>query len=56
MKAMKEDENSKSKALKEHDMEKYIRATEREISNRRNLIDLLGQGMKYYDGPYHEAA
>ena len=62
MKAMEEDENSKPKALKENDMEyrmdnldEYIKATEREISKRRKLIDLLGQGKRYYDGIYIEA-
>ena len=55
VKAMEEDENSKPKALKENDMDKYIKATKREISKRRKLIDLLGQGRKYYDVLYQEA-
>ena len=47
-------------ALEENDtedtMEKYIRAEEREIIKRRKVIELLGQGQKYYDSLYDEAA
>ena len=59
MKAFEEDTNHKLKTLEENDtedtMEEYIKAEEREISKRRKVIELLGQGKKYYDSLYHEA-
>jgi len=36
-------------------MEQYIKAMEREITKRRQVIELLGQGKKYYDSLYGEA-
>jgi len=36
-------------------MEQYIKAMEREITKRRQVIELLGQGKKYYDSLFGEA-
>ena len=59
MKALEEDADYKLKALKESDikdtMEEYIKAMGREISERRKVIELLGQGQEYYDSFYEEA-
>jgi len=36
-------------------MEQYIKAMEREIRKRRQVIELLGQGKKYYESVFGEA-
>ena len=57
--ALEEDADCRLEALKESDTkdtkDEYIKAMEREISERRKIIKLLGQGQKYYDSFYEEA-
>ena len=55
MKAFEEDADYKLKTLKGNDRtEQYIKDMEREISKRKKVIELLGQGKKFYDDLYKE--
>ena len=54
-----EDDDYEMITLNENDMEdrmeKNIKAMVREINKRKKVIELLGQGKKYYDSLYEEA-
>ena len=52
MKVLEEDADSNLKTLKENDMddrmEKYAKAMETEINERKKVIELLAVGKEYY--------
>ena len=58
MKALEEDADSNLKTLKENDMddrmEKYAKAMETEINERKKVIELLAVGKEYYVNLYNE--